>query len=132
MSFGQKRENYTLGSDFRAWAFRVARYQVMAYRKRQRRDRLTFNDALILQIAAEAGVRAENIGQRRHALAECVGKLTDEEREMLKLRYAESMSGQQISDATGRSTDAVYQTLHRLRESLLECIRRVLAREDRS
>ena len=124
-----KRDEYTPGTDFRAWAFRVARYQVMAYRKKRTRDRLVFKDDLITQLANDADARAEGHNDRRHALAECVGKLRDDERELLKLKYAEAKSGREIADTTGRSTDAVYQMLHRIRESLIECIRRVLARE---
>ena len=125
-----KRDDYTPGTDFRAWAFRIARYQVMAYRKQQTRDRLVFSDDLISQLANDADSRAAGHNERRNALAGCVSKLRDDDREMLKLKYAESMSGREIAEATGRSTDAVYQLLHRIRETLMECIRRVLARED--
>lgn len=127
-----KRDDFTPGSNFRAWAFRIARNQVLAYRKRQGRDRLLFSDTLLDQIAGEADTRAAELGERRRALAECSGKLSSHEREVLKLCYAESKSGREIAEATDRSPDAIYQLLHRLRESLLECIRRVLAREERS
>lgn len=128
----EKRTDYTHGTDFRAWMFRIARYQVLAYRKRQTRDRLMFSDELILQVANEADARAADVERRRHALAECVEKLDASDREVLKLRYAEAKSGREIAETVGRSTDAVYQLLHRLRESLLACIRRTLAREERS
>ena len=39
-----KQGEFRLGTDFLAWAFRIARYQVMAYRKRQSLDRLVFGE----------------------------------------------------------------------------------------
>lgn len=47
---------FQMGSNFRAWAFRIAHFQVMAHRQRQLRDRLVFDDELlaVLDPAAKA------------------------------------------------------------------------------
>src|SRR6185295_13104725 len=42
------------GSNFKAWAFRVAHFQVMAFRQRQIRDRLVFEDDMIEVLASAA------------------------------------------------------------------------------
>jgi len=42
------------GSNFKAWAFRVAHFQVMAWRQRQIRDRLVFEDDLLEALATGA------------------------------------------------------------------------------
>ena len=47
---------FQMGSNFRAWAFRIAHFQVMAHRQRQLRDRLVFDDEMlaVLDPAAKA------------------------------------------------------------------------------
>ncbi len=41
----EKRHAFELGNNFRAWAFSIARYEVLNYRKRQGRDRpVVFSD----------------------------------------------------------------------------------------
>ncbi|MCB9875929.1 MAG: RNA polymerase subunit sigma-24, partial [Planctomycetaceae bacterium] len=43
----EKRGEFELGTNFKAWAFSIARYEVLNYRKRQSRDaRLVFSDDL--------------------------------------------------------------------------------------
>src|SRR5262245_25315175 len=46
----QRAEDFS--GDFRAWACAVARFQVMTYRKRVRRDRLRFSQEFVDTIAA--------------------------------------------------------------------------------
>ena len=35
----EKSDEFEMGTNFSAWTFQIARYQVMAFRQRQRRDR---------------------------------------------------------------------------------------------
>ena len=50
----QKRAEFQPGTNFRAWALTVARFEVLNYRKRQARDaRLRFSDELEQTIATE-------------------------------------------------------------------------------
>jgi RNA polymerase sigma-70 factor (ECF subfamily) len=63
-----KQDEFTPGTDFRVWAFRVARYQVMAYRKRQSLDRLVFGDELIDRLARLDQRRRETFDQKRELL----------------------------------------------------------------
>ena len=39
-----KSSEFELGTNFKAWSFRIASFQVMAYRQRCMRDRLIFDD----------------------------------------------------------------------------------------
>ena len=41
------------GTDFRAWAYRVAYYQVLAQRRKHRRDRLRFGESLLTILAEQ-------------------------------------------------------------------------------
>jgi RNA polymerase sigma-70 factor (ECF subfamily) len=66
---------------------------------------------------------------RRDALAGCIDKLPPRERELLTQRYAEGATTQSTAAAVGRSVDAVYKSLAKLRQALFDCVTRTLARE---
>lgn len=125
----EKQAEFTPGTDFRAWAFRIARYQVMAHRKRQSRSRLVFDEVLMERLAKVAAGNSEAFDARREALAGCLKKLAPEQQQLLAQRYGESLSGGAIAESLGVTPDAVYQTLHRTRDALLRCIRRALRAE---
>ncbi|HEX6961894.1 MAG TPA: sigma factor, partial [Lacipirellula sp.] len=42
------------GTNFKAWSFRIAHFQCMAYRQRRLRDKVLFNDQVIAALAFEA------------------------------------------------------------------------------
>src|SRR6476620_2397444 len=41
------------GSNFTAWAFRIAHFQFMAFRQKQLRDKVLFSDDLLSMLASE-------------------------------------------------------------------------------
>ena len=117
-----KQAEFTPGTDFRAWAFRIARFQVMAHRKRQSLDRLIFGDGLVARLARQAESDCAALDDKRELLVECLRKLSDSQRQLLDDHYGNRLSGREIADRTGRKADAVFQALHRTRETLLRCI----------
>lgn len=114
------------GTNFFAWACRIARYEVLKFRERQGREKLRFSDEFVRQIADEAETSAELMEDRRSALAECMKKLTRKDRDLIQRRYAPGVSGKSLAESLGRPVNAVYQSLGRIRRVLLECITRRL------
>lgn len=131
----KKREDFTLGTNFKAWAFSVARYEVLNHRKQQARDsRLVFGEELE-QIFAEDLVERDDDTERRHeALKGCLEKLRPQDRELLLHRYtATAGTLNDFAERAGRSVGGLKVTLHRLRNALLGCIEKQLgATEARS
>ena len=131
----KKREDFTLGTNFKAWAFSVARYEVLNHRKQQARDsRLVFGEELE-QILAEDLVERDDDTERRHeALKGCLEKLRPQDRELLLHRYtATAGTLNDFAERAGRSVGGLKVTLHRLRNALLGCIEKQLgATEARS
>lgn len=121
-----KQAEFAKGTDFLAWAFRIARFQVMAYRKRQSLNRLVFSDELIDRLAERSQTLQDVSSDKREVLADCLKKLGDVQRQLLSDRYGNQLSGQEIAKKTGRNVDAIFQSLHRARESLLRCIEKGL------
>lgn len=114
-------------TDFRPWAYRVAYHQVLAYRKRQARDRLHFDESLLNQLADVAQNRMAPTNGYQEALRLCSRKLPSHNRRLLAMRYVSSQSLQVIAEQLGSSVAAVSQSLGRIRTVLLKCIRDLLA-----
>jgi RNA polymerase sigma-70 factor, ECF subfamily len=62
------------------------------------------------------------------AMRECMSKLSDKAREMLKMRYTEELPADQIGKALGLNGGAVRTSLLRIRETILKCVRSSLGR----
>jgi RNA polymerase sigma-70 factor (ECF subfamily) len=71
---------------------------------------------------------ADTLALQVECLRECVRALPERMQELVRLRYDENWSSEQIAQQTGRSSDAVRQTLVRLRDKLRECVERRMAR----
>ena len=125
----RKRDQFEAGTNFRAWSYRIAHLQVLAYRKKARGDRLRFDDDLIHQLAGEAVERAEQYDPKRRALAECLSKLTERDRQLIQHRYESDEPTEKLAAEIGRSANAIYQALYRIRAALLGCIEKNLATE---
>jgi RNA polymerase sigma-70 factor, ECF subfamily len=117
-----KRDEFRPGSDMQAWACRIAYYEVLAYRQRQRRDRLDFDNDLVAQMAAEAQPAAVDVEADLKQLALCMERLGSKDRELLHMRYHEALSAPRIAAAVGRSAVAIRQALFRIRATLLRCV----------
>ena len=125
----RKAAEYPEIKNFAAWACRVAYFEVLAYRTRQGRERVLFDDRLIELLADEATRLATGIERHRDALRKCLAALPGARRELVMKRYGSARSVKEIAEESGRPAGSLYQTLYRIRTSLLECIQRRLAVE---
>ena len=124
----EKRADFTPGSNFKAWSFAIARFEVLSQRKRQARDaRLIFSDGLDEVMADEIASLSEEQDRRQQALKTCLGKLKAGERALLMHRYHEEAPLKAFAEQSGRSLGGLKVTLHRLRASLQACIRKTLS-----
>jgi len=120
----RKFDRFELGTNFLAWACQIASYEVLKYRERQRRDRHLFSDEFVRQVASDAIEQADVLEQRRQHLAVCLSKLRDQDRELIQQRYSVGESGKSVAELIGRPINSVYQSLSRIRRTLLECVNR--------
>lgn len=120
--FGDFRE----GGDFRAWSFGVARFEVLAWRRDRARDRLVLDETVVERLATESIEREPLLSEQRKALESCLGKIDAKERALLLEAYGPDNRIRKVAEKSGRSIGGFYQWLHRMRASLLDCIRRTL------
>jgi RNA polymerase sigma-70 factor (ECF subfamily) len=117
---------------FFSWACGIARLEVANLLRTRGRQRLYFSDDLSLMLVeAQAEMTNEELEDRRDALARCVERLRQRDRELLTECYGESSGVHGAADRRGRSSHSVYNSLRRIRRSLFECIARTLAQESR-
>lgn len=71
-----KQEQFKEGTNFIAWAFTVARFEVLAHlKKHKRQDWLVFSDELSETIAVEAKDSVQGSNSRLVVLKHCMGKM---------------------------------------------------------
>ncbi|REJ93350.1 MAG: RNA polymerase subunit sigma [Planctomycetota bacterium] len=124
-----KYQQFSVGTNFFAWAAQIATYEVLKHRQRRYREKLQFNDEFVNLVAAEAAERGDELEQRRRALQHCLSRLRAKDRKLIQMRYRPGESGKALAAELGRPANSVYQSLGRIRRSLLECINRRLAAE---
>ena len=107
----RKRQEFELGTDFWAWASRIAHLLAMAALKKRSRDKLAFGEDLVEQIATDSAADAAQVSTRSAALANCLEEQSDDHRRMIRLRYRDGLSADEIGKEVGRSKSAVYITV---------------------
>lgn len=117
-----KADDFERGTNFMAWASRIARYHVLNHRRKLRRDRLVFDEGLFAELCERQSMRADGASAYAEGLAECLGRLREDQRTLLEQRYSPGGSVKRIAEERGQTVGAVSQTLYRIREALLNCI----------
>ena len=125
----QKFPEFDASRDFRKWAFGVARYEVLAYLRDLVRDRHVFDDALVNRLADAAAAAEPRHAAQRDALEACLQKLPPAQRELVLSAYAEGTRIDELAAQRGQTAMSLYKVLHRIRQALLECVRRQFATE---
>ncbi|MBI1375198.1 MAG: sigma-70 family RNA polymerase sigma factor [Phycisphaera sp.] len=121
----ERREEFTPGTNFDAWAFTIARFQAMAYRKnttRQRARRVLSDDALD-RVEAKFTEMSDRATDMRDALRTCLQKLSPEQRHILDARYAHDDTVKVAAEQLNRPVKSMYKALYRIRKMLMDCVR---------
>ncbi len=117
----KKAHAYDATRPFLPWAYRIAHFEILAFRKKQIQDRLVFNEDLLGLLAEEYSNQVPE-GSDWGALDACLGKLTPDHRELIESRYAQGDSVAQIASRQGKPANAVSAMLYRIRTLLAECL----------
>jgi RNA polymerase sigma-70 factor (ECF subfamily) len=128
MRLWEKFERYDPQRPFGPWARGVAAKEVLAMRRQQGRCPTPFSPELVTQILDSFEQNLiQTSDERKEALHQCLELLTDKPRQMLSLRYAESLSLADLAQRVGSTVAAAQRSLSRIRAGLGECIETRLA-----
>ncbi len=126
----QKRDDFVPGTNFRAWAYRVASFKAREFYHAKPTRHFAFSDEFAIDLAEDHQHVTGEPDHRLEALAKCLAKLKNHHRELITLRYWKGSSVKSLAEDLGRNADAVYKALSRIHTSLLDCVQRTLT-EDR-
>ncbi len=127
-----KFSQFQPGTNFFAWTGKIASYEILKFRDRQRQGRIRFSDEFLINVAEAAIEVSEEFERRREALVECLRKLRKDDRELIQQRYAPGENGLKVAERLGRPTNSVYQSIGRIRKGLFDCVTRRLTADVRT
>ncbi len=119
-------------SDFPAWSRTIARNIARTQLRRNGLARRVLREDVAEALIQEMTQPPLQEDHRQTALAECMQKLGDEARDMLRRFYADGIKIKTIAADLGRSLNGTYMAISRIRRALTECIEMQLRRENRS
>ncbi len=125
----QQFDRYEPGTDFAAWASTVAYYQVLTFRKRASRQKVHVSQAFVEAVAGEFSAQQRRIGRREAALVDCLEGLNESARRLVELCYERGAAVCDVAGQLGRSVEATYKALSRVRQALHQCVDQKLASE---
>jgi len=119
----QKMEQYDPTSSFFHWSCGIAFNEVRNFRRGRQRSRLHFSDELTSLLAEEAEQESEQSQSRLHAMQQCLEKLSQRQRDILRQCYASGRTITEVAGKLGRERTALYKQLARLRDKVAECMK---------
>lgn len=120
----RKRDQFEPGTNFRAWAFSVSRWEALAFFKERKRENwLVFDEGLAGLVGDKlAAIPDGESDAMLEALRNCLGRLSDSHRGMILDRYQSGRSLKDCAKRFNRSENGLKVTLHRIRIELRRCI----------
>ena len=132
LTLWKKADGFEEGTNFLAWARKVAYFHVLAFRRKMARDRLVFDDDVLDYLAERQEERHDETSRKAEALRLCLQKLPKAQRELVQARYQPGGSVKDIADEQDRSVGSISQTLYRIRHTLMTCIEKTIAQQPES
>lgn len=130
MVLWRKRSSFTVGTNFRAWAFKIARFEVLSFLQReQRRGWMLFDNDMMDLIEREIPADPLALERRLQALEACMDTLKAHDRELIRRRYLSAGNLEEYARQLGRTVGTLKTRLFRLRVALRQCITRRLGEE---
>ncbi len=114
-----------------SWAFITARREGIDWLRRHQHETLCLDAELLELLEHEwQSEPAHPAGAKIEALQDCLAAAPESARSLLKLRYFDGYSCEEVAEQMGIGLNAIYKRVSRLHESLKECIEGKLSNAD--
>ena len=123
----QRFDDYESGTHFDRWALRITKLQILKYYEKRRHQRMVFDADVVELIFQEAETAGGNIDEVREALDHCLGKLKQNDRAVIKMRYEGDATNRAVAQRLGKSDSAISRALNRIHGLLMRCIQAQLS-----
>ena len=123
----RKFDQFEPGTHFVRWACTIAKYIILDFRRRRAsKGVVLLADDILDALSERCECVQDHVTDRLEALQGCVAKLDDRARRLVRLKYEQDESVENIALEYNLSTRRIYQTLSQINGVLLRCIRRTL------
>jgi RNA polymerase sigma-70 factor (ECF subfamily) len=129
LSAWEQRSTYDPSREMFLWLCGVARNHVRHYYRSRRTSPVRLAPELVEQLADLRLADDAREDQRQRALEGCLEKLPSKDRDVLEVYYSQHRPVRSVAESLGRSADAVFKSLQRLRSGLYDCVAATLSGE---
>lgn len=121
-------ERYDQTRPFETWARGLARRIALTNLRKKGRQPCELDEEVLEAIGTEldqSGDEAE-LEERKAALERCLERLSLANQQLVRLRYFENRSYQQVAHGIGRSVGSLYVAFNRIHRALASCVEKGL------
>jgi RNA polymerase sigma-70 factor (ECF subfamily) len=126
VTVSEKADAFERGSNFRAWAWTIARYKTLQHLERSASSAARLSPQVLEALCADSAAEGSFTEQALHYLGPCLEQLTPRSRQAIELRYQQAHRPPEIARQMGWTVEAVHVALARARAALRECVTRQL------
>jgi len=123
--------DFQIGTDFLSWAFKIAYYRILEYR-RSKKEGTFLDNQVIEDIYRDTNQRSNKKDQMIEYLNRCISKLPLNDQEVLKLKYEDNLSIKDVSLRIGTSIYVLYKQMAKIHDWLLMCVKHSIVTEEMS
>ena len=121
MVLWRKFDDFELGTNFRAWAFQVARFELQKQRARWTRSASTMQplpEDVLVAVEDRIAESEQDMSRLRH----CLDRLSDRARDLIDRVYHRGHDYAEITADLGCSVGSLRTRLSRIRQQLAQCL----------
>ncbi|CAN5906348.1 sigma-70 family RNA polymerase sigma factor [soil metagenome] len=127
LTISAKADQFTLDSNFQAWARSIARFKVLEAQRAKRRLCLSGEAMAALEASCPAFMGDDS---RLELLVECFRALPPRAKEVMRLRYHHEHGPSEIAHRLSRTVNSIHVALAKTRVVLRECMERKLQSQE--
>ncbi len=120
----EKKNSYTQGTNFKAWAYAISRIKVMQYWDQQRKlGKISLSNEFLETIAeARSKDTPSYLEDKLQKLNHCLSLLKEKEQQLVHARYSESITLESYASQVGSTTGTMKVNLYRIKKKLKSCV----------
>jgi len=120
-------DRYDPNRSFLAWARGIAANKVKQYWARKKYQSVLLSPEFLERVMKASEETESSVQPIQEALQFCLKKITGNMQRLLRFRYEQSLSFEQIAKKTNSTASATQRTLSRIRMLLQDCIKMKIA-----
>jgi RNA polymerase sigma-70 factor (ECF subfamily) len=127
----EKANAFERGSNFRAWAWTIARFKTLQQLQKTAASAQNLSPQVIEALCADPAAEGSFAEKALRYLGPCLEQLAPRARQAIELRYQQAHRPSEIAQQMGWTVEAVHVALARARVALRDCVTRQLTDAER-